>query len=194
MCQADFLKAAKSKDNPFFKSKYADLEAVIDSCRPALQKNNISILQAPMVHEGRVYVETRLLHKSGEWISSSLSAKPKDEGPQSIGSCISFLRRYGLSALLCLATEDDDGNSAQAQETTTRPGTPNEKYIGSTYEGKSSQEKNKLAKMMEGMGIKKENFAEVAKNMVGRTWDAVEHECADYAKYIKQVQTEIHGA
>ena len=111
--QAELKAAPKDTTNPFFKSKYADLGGCMDTLRPVLAAHKLALIQSPSVGGEIVSVETTLLHDSGEWISCMLSCHPKDNGPQSIGSAITYLRRYGL-ALPGLVTEaDDDGNAAQ---------------------------------------------------------------------------------
>jgi hypothetical protein len=114
--------AVKDSKNPFFKSNYADLNAVREACLPALNANGVSVLQ-PTVHvDGRAYVETVLLHESGEFISSLtevLCAKQND--PQAHGSGISYARRYGLQSLVNLGSADDDGESAMGRTSLASP-------------------------------------------------------------------------
>lgn len=114
--QAEILGAKKDSENPFFKSKYADLAAVWDACRGPLTKNELSIVQTPRTEISEnatiIYVGTLLAHSSGEWISEELSAIPVKDDPQGIGSCVTYLRRYALSAFTGVAPEDDDGNAA----------------------------------------------------------------------------------
>lgn len=111
------MKAAqKTKSNPFFKSKYADLEETWNACREALSNNGLSIVQMPFDNEGRIGVETMLLHESGEWIKGNLAVRmAKDNDPQNAGSIMSYLRRYSLQAAVGIATEDDDGNAASGK-------------------------------------------------------------------------------
>jgi ERF superfamily len=106
---------------------YADLASVLDVVRPALAANGIAIVQTPSVHEGQVVVETRLAHASGEWMESALSTKAEDLSPQKIGSAITYLRRYSLSCMVGVASEeDDDGNAAEGNraQTSTRTQAP----------------------------------------------------------------------
>jgi len=110
--QAEIKNAAKTSDNPFFKSKYADLAEVKDACWDHLTGNGICVIQAPMSRGKRAGVRTTLGHGSGEWISCVALATPKDEGPQSYGSVVTYLRRYSLAGFAGVATEDDDGNTA----------------------------------------------------------------------------------
>ncbi len=121
--QGAFENAKKDSDNPFFKSKYADLASCIDAARGPLAANGLAVMQAPeLLASGLVCMTTRLLHSSGQWTESELAAVPKDSGPQSIGSVITYLRRYALCAMLGLAAEDDDANAGQGvtQEKVTR--------------------------------------------------------------------------
>ena len=110
--QAEIKNAAKTSDNPFFKSKYADLAEVKDACWGPLTANGIAVVQAPLSRGKRAGVRTMLVHSSGEWLACTALATPKDEGPQSYGSVVTYLRRYSLAGFAGVATEDDDGNDA----------------------------------------------------------------------------------
>jgi hypothetical protein len=111
--QGEFENAKKDSENPFFNSHYADLAACIDVARRPLSANTLAVVQSPsLVENGYVRMTTRLLHSSGQWIESELDALPKDSGPQSVGSVVTYLRRYSLCAMIGLAAEDDDGNAA----------------------------------------------------------------------------------
>jgi hypothetical protein len=111
--QGAIKNAKKDSANPFFKSTYADLASVAEACRPQLAANGIAVVQAPSTgDDGRVSVETMLVHSSGQWMSETVSVKPKDDGAQALGSVITYLRRYSLAAFAGVAPEDDDGNAA----------------------------------------------------------------------------------
>lgn len=111
--QGIMIPASKDSNNPFFKSKYADLAAVWSVCREPLSKNGLAISQHANSEGNIVTVETLLLHTSGQWLLSRLSMTSKDSSPQAIGSCITYARRYSLSSILGIASEeDDDGNAA----------------------------------------------------------------------------------
>ena len=111
--QKDFLSAKKSSDNPFFKSKYADLQAVISAVKESLNENGIAFLQSPTESEGDVLkLTTRLLHESGEWIEDTSVCPLVKRDPQAFGSALSYLRRYSLSAMCGIYQADDDGNEA----------------------------------------------------------------------------------
>lgn len=117
--QADIEGATKGKVNPHFKNAYADLASVWDACRAALTKNDLSVLQSPAAEDAKVTVTTLLMHKSGEWISGELTMTAQQNTPQGIGSCITYARRYALASMVGVAPEDDDGNAAASQPTTT---------------------------------------------------------------------------
>jgi hypothetical protein len=113
--QAEMRSIAKDRTNPHFKNRYATLDAIMDTVRPVLAAHGLSVVQGVGETEGEargVTVETMLLHKSGEWVGSSVFMPLAKADPQSVGSAMTYGRRYGVSALLALATdEDDDGNA-----------------------------------------------------------------------------------
>tara|TARA_Y100000310_G_scaffold281426_1_gene301888 strand:+ start:710 stop:1390 length:681 start_codon:yes stop_codon:yes gene_type:complete len=115
--QKAIKKVSKTADNPYFKSKYADLVAVIDATKKPLNDNDIVFLQAVGGNGDGPYVETVLLHTSGEWVSTQTPIyckKPDD--PQAFGSGVTYSKRYALQALLGLPSEDDDGEAAVARD------------------------------------------------------------------------------
>lgn len=100
---------AKDASNPFFKSKYASLSVIIEDTKEPLVKCGLSYAQFPDETDG---LTTILMHTSGEWISSTYNISPVDRKPQSLGSAITYARRYALQSILGLQVEDDDGNEA----------------------------------------------------------------------------------
>jgi hypothetical protein len=113
--QADIRAVEKSATNPHFRSKYVPLDAIIAMARPALAKHGIAIVQAgtPFDDGKGLLVETRLVHESGEWISGVVFIPFGKADPQGAGAAMTYGRRFGLSALLSISSEeDDDGNSA----------------------------------------------------------------------------------
>lgn len=114
--QASVLKAKKASDNPYFKSKYADLTEVWDACREQLTANGFAVIQLTDESDDAVVVVTKLVHSSGEWVEGRLRMKPVKNDPQGIGSCITYARRYALAAIVGVATEDDDGNAASGKD------------------------------------------------------------------------------
>lgn len=110
--QAQITNARADSTNPHFRSKYADLASCWDACRRALTDNKLSIVQSPETEGSRLHLTTTLLHESGEWMSSTLSLTSKQDTPQAIGSALTYARRYALAAMVGIAQDDDDGNSA----------------------------------------------------------------------------------
>ena len=105
--------------------RYPTLAAVLDVVKPLLCDNNVLVLQPTRVEDAKVTVTT-LLMVEDEFIESSLTLAAAQATPQSVGSAITYARRYGLLSLLCLATEDDDGlaGSFQLPKTTAATSTP----------------------------------------------------------------------
>ena len=103
---------AKSKTNPFYKSKYADISDCLDACLPALSKNGLAISQGNrFCGEHGYYITTMLLHESGQWLKSEIRIPlTNKKDAQEIGSACTYGRRYGLTAMVGLAQQDDDGN------------------------------------------------------------------------------------
>ena len=111
--QTEMSNPVKGSSNPFFKSKYADLNAVREATIPVLNQNGIVVLQPMVAIEGKNYIKTLFLHDSGESLESLteiIYAKTNDAQAQ--GSGITYARRYGLQSLACVGADDDDGNSA----------------------------------------------------------------------------------
>lgn len=120
MCkaQSEMGGAHKGKDNPFFKSKYADLSAVVQAVKEPFANNGLSYVQFPIEESGRVGVETILMHISGEWLSNSFTVQLSKQDAQGAGSAITYCRRYGLQAIAGIPSDDDDGNAASKGEPT----------------------------------------------------------------------------
>jgi len=110
--QSEMKGAEKKSVNPFFNSGYADLHTVIESSFPHLTKYGLSVIQGNDSKPGEFFVTTMLLHESGQWIKSRLKMPIEKITAQSIGSTITYGRRYGLSAITGIAQYDDDGNAA----------------------------------------------------------------------------------
>lgn len=111
--QKEMANAVKDSNNPFFKSKYADLNSVREACMPALNKFGISLIQPIVSDNGKNYVNTILLHESGEFLSGLTEIMyAKQNDAQAQGSGITYARRYGMQSMCNIGVEDDDGNKA----------------------------------------------------------------------------------
>ncbi len=111
--QARLEGAKKDSANPFFKTKYADLNSVWEAIRRGLAENGLSVVQGGQEssHADRITICTRILHVSGEWIEDSLELYVSKHDPQACGAAITYARRYGLAAMLGVVQEDDDAES-----------------------------------------------------------------------------------
>ena len=110
--QAEMSGAKKKATNPYFKSRYSNMNAVVDAIRIPFCDNGLSYSQFPLFDAGCVGVETILMHTSGEWISSILMLPMTKQDPQAAGSAITYARRYSLQSIAGIPSEDDDGNHA----------------------------------------------------------------------------------
>lgn len=119
--QGKITGALKDSKNPFFKSNYADLASCWDACRDVLSANGLSVAQT-LDREG--YLVTTLMHSSGEWIKGAVKMSPTAETPQAIGSCITYMRRYSLAAIVGIAQIDDDANAASGKDNRDDSGKP----------------------------------------------------------------------
>lgn len=153
MCsvQSSMEAASKASDNPFFNSKYADLSEVLRCIKSVLPNNDLSFMQMPSFECGVVSVETIVMHKTGEWISSVSSSPISKSNPQGVGDAITYLRRYSLAAIFGLAQKDDDGNSnsetPQKKENKSKsPDTPINWYQESQF----NQEKENISTAIRG--------------------------------------------
>jgi hypothetical protein len=119
--------ARVKSDKADYTYNYADLANVLDCVRPVLAKHGIAIIQSPEVSGDVLTMHTRLVHSSGEWIESQLSSSIDPQAKiQTLGSAISYLRRYALQAIVgVVAEEDDDGNASDGRQaqTAARPRT-----------------------------------------------------------------------
>jgi len=113
--QGKLTYAKKDSANPFFKSKYADLESVWDACRDLLSANGLAVVQLPGEYfEGTMALTTIITHSSGEWISQQMSLPVTKPDAQGAGSALTYMRRYALAAVVGVVQADDDGNAASA--------------------------------------------------------------------------------
>ena len=102
----------KDKFNPFHKNRYSDLSTIIDGTKTLLSKNGLSVIQICENINDKTFLVTLLAHESGQWIKSFYPLIAEKNTPQSYGTAMTYARRYNLSAILGIASDDDnDGNS-----------------------------------------------------------------------------------
>ena len=117
--QKNLQPAVKDATNPFCKNRYATLNSIMDSCRSALLDNGVLLTQYPIpVENGSLGLVTKLVHAESGQYQASLAVIPLAKlDPQAMGSAFTYGRRYALSAMLGIVTEeDDDGNAASWQK------------------------------------------------------------------------------
>lgn len=188
--QGEMENAAKSSDNPFFRSKYADLAEIINTARPVLAKHGLSIVQIPGFDGTTVTLENILLHESGEWMSGLAGAPmpvmtTKDgrelpPSPQGIGSAVTYLRRYSMAALCMIAQEDDDGNAATEGHAPRQAARPSPAQQPSAPRPSSTP-----------VGVKHSNVPDLWEQKVGfgkkhpdKTWGEVLEKDPGYIEYV----------
>lgn len=143
--QSEVKNPTKTTDNPFFKSKYAPLSEILNTVRPLMAKHGLSILQAPSGDGAQISITTLITHESGEWIEADpLILRAEKATAQGAGSAITYGRRYALSSMLGISSEeDDDGNQASNSKSAEngKPATNSK----STTNGNSADSKKKTA-------------------------------------------------
>ena len=107
--------ARKDSENPFFHSRYADLSAITEASREALVNNDLVVTQSTSIELNQMVLVTTLHHVSGQWIRGYYPITAVKADPQSMGSAVTYARRYALSSMLGIVSEDDDGESAMGR-------------------------------------------------------------------------------
>jgi hypothetical protein len=107
----------KDATNPFYKSKYFDINSLLEQVKPILNNNGVVLLQGLTNIEGKLALSTKLINADKTVADLNVGIEyicplPDIQDPQKIGSAITYFRRYALQSLLALEAEDDDGNVA----------------------------------------------------------------------------------
>lgn len=113
--------AKKNTENNHLHNWYADLGSFIATIRPALESNGLIVVQTPMpcTEKNNMLVlplETMVLHESGEYMTAVMEMPlsfGKGAAAHSVGSAITYARRYHLAALFGITQADDDGNATK---------------------------------------------------------------------------------
>ena len=107
---------SKTETNPFFKSKYFDINSLIAQLMPLLEKHEVTVIQ-PLSNIGfekgaestRPALRTMVFVDGKEIVNQAIPL-PDLQDPQKMGSAITYYRRYALQSLFLLQAEDDDAN------------------------------------------------------------------------------------
>ena len=123
--QSQMQGITKEGKNPAFRSKYVTLDSILDTLRPILTSNGLMLTQGSTPPWGveSITVESRIIHTSGEWISTTVTIPVTKPDAHGLGSALTYGRRYSVSALLAIsADEDDDANGAVTPQVDYRRG------------------------------------------------------------------------
>lgn len=173
--QAELVTVAKDADNPFFRSKYADLASIMKATQPVLTKHGLAVVQLPSTTaDGKPALTTIVMHTSGDSIESTVPLILAKQDPQGLGSAITYMRRYAYAAALQIVIdEDDDGNSAvQSQPSFTavpdraRPQQRGLRDIADNSPA-SQLQKETIMKYLDKLGVSKEESVEYLKSEYG---------------------------
>ena len=120
--QSQMQGISKEGKNPAFRSKYVTLDSILDTLRPILTSNGLMLTQGSQEPQAMT-VESRIIHTSGEWISTTVTIPVTKPDAHGLGSALTYGRRYSVSALLAIsADEDDDANGAVTPQESFRRG------------------------------------------------------------------------
>ena len=114
--QGELKMALKDSDNPYFKSKYADLATCINTAKKPMADNGLSVSQHCGFDGNYVRCVTVLGHSSGQYMASTCVIPVTKKDAQGVGSAITYARRYSFSAVIGLSQDDDDGNWASNKD------------------------------------------------------------------------------
>ena len=181
--QGELIHAKKETKNEFFRSRYADLASVIDAAKKPLSNNGLSVSQVvDVLDNGDLFLETILMHLSGEFLIGKYPIKPVKQDPQSVGSAITYARRYAFSAIVGIAADDDDGNEASQH----KPSSNSQTKQPLKSEVKE-QPRLKNAELTKEEEVKYTSDLEQAKTMqeLGKAWASIPTELKPYFESYK---------
>lgn len=110
--QKQMVAISKDSTNPFYKSKYFDINKLLEEVKPVLNELGLVLVQALSSIDGKPAIKTELYNVDNTEqfpLLSSTTPLPENPDPQKMGSIITYYRRYSIQTLLCLQSEDDDG-------------------------------------------------------------------------------------
>ncbi len=164
-CQGEMEAAIKDSINPHFKSKFATLYSIWESCRKPLSNHGLSVVQTMSYLEDKLCLTTKLMHSSGQWLSSVTPVISARNDAQGIGSALSYFKRYSLSALLGICTRDEDDDAEAAMPKDRPEKKPEKKVEKPKDEFISKQQAEELSSILD----------DCDPNYVKNIWDALNH-------------------
>lgn len=131
--QGQYPSVGADRENPYFKSNYADLNMILKAIRPALEKNGLSLTQdTRFTQDGATILHTRLWHATGQWLETRARIVPVKNTPQEYGSTLTYNKRYSAMALLGVTIDkdptDDDAEVAMVHAREVIAKGPSTKY------------------------------------------------------------------
>ena len=183
----------KDKTNPFFKSTYVDLTGVVEAITSTAPKHGLSFIQYPVNQDNKVGVVTVLMHASGEFIETEpVFAQPGKNDAQAVGSVITYLKRYSLSAVFGITSdEDDDGNRATYGNANPNQQKPSYNNAPSTKSNHSQTLKEKIKAVSVKNGVEPERVYKSAAahlNINKATKDLTEQEALQVINYLSKLE------
>lgn len=103
--------------------RYATLAAVMAAVRAPLARHGLALTHAIRAEDGAVVVETALLWRA-ERLATEVVIPLAQASAQQVGSAITYGRRYGVMALLAVASAEDDDDGEDAQQAAPAPARP----------------------------------------------------------------------
>jgi hypothetical protein len=147
--QADMQIAKTENLNPFYKSKYADLNSVVKASREYLTKNGLCVIQRILTNDSnQMFLFTRLCHSSGQWIESKMPITPPKSDVQSIGSYITYLRRYNYASMVGVTSSEEDDDGEETMKTIRKDSGKKEKKYSTIKSFPINEEQIKIIKEM----------------------------------------------
>jgi hypothetical protein len=148
--QLEMQTAGLRSENPYFKSRYADMAEIVRVSRPFLAKNGLSVIQQILPNDdGASILHTKLCHLSGQWLETRMRIVPAKTDIQSLASYITYLRRYSYAAIVGVVAsdEDDDGEVAMVDSRDIIAKGPSIKYNPKERDSYETVSKDQLAEL-----------------------------------------------
>lgn len=181
--QAEMGGAVTDADNPYFKSKYADLGSIIRVIKPPFAKHGLSYLQFPISEDDRIGVETVLIHSSGQYMSEKYTMRVPKADPQSAGGVISYCRRYALQAVCGIPAVDSDGEEYMQiarEEVSSIQSEPIDNFSDKVWPGKQKHHGKKL-------GYIAKNDPEYLRDVLKNKFDLIKDQDPELLEAIEKV-------
>lgn len=118
LAQKKMSPAKKDAENPFFHSHYSTLASVVETFKEYFSEQGLSFVHTPGFENGEFGTYVKLLHVSGEWLQGFYKVQAEKPGPQAIGAAFTYARRYSLSSIAGIPSEDNDAEDATERRQT----------------------------------------------------------------------------